>query len=74
VDATIRLTFSFRKDKSGPSCCRHVKPGSGLGLKFTALTEEDGPRLTALMTRFAVSSQPQPTRMKGPAISLVTVR
>ncbi len=36
---------------------RHVKPGRGLGLKFTALTEEDGPRLTALMTRLRSLSQ-----------------
>ncbi len=36
---------------------RHAKPGRGLGLEFTALTEEDGPRLTALMTRFRSSSQ-----------------
>jgi hypothetical protein len=26
---------------------RRVKPGSGLGLRFTALTEEGGPRLKA---------------------------
>jgi len=38
---------------------RHVKPGSGLGSKFTALTEEDGPRLTALMTRLRSLSQPR---------------
>ena len=26
---------------------RHVKPGSGLGLRFTTLIEEGGPRLKA---------------------------
>ena len=30
---------------------RHVKPGTGLGLKLTALAEPDRPRLAALMTR-----------------------
>ncbi len=30
---------------------RHSTPGRGLGLKFTALNEEDRPKLTALMTR-----------------------
>ena len=30
---------------------RHVKAGAGLGLKFTALTEQDRPKLAALMTR-----------------------
>jgi hypothetical protein len=52
VDAPIRLDFLVQE---GPiraeAVVRHVKPGSGLGLKFTALAEEDGPRLEALMTR-----------------------
>jgi hypothetical protein len=30
---------------------RHAKPGQGLGLKFTALTEQDRPHLAALMRR-----------------------
>ena len=30
---------------------RHSKPGSGVGLKFTALTEQDRPKLAALITR-----------------------
>lgn len=30
---------------------RHAKSGSGLGLKFTALSEQDRPKLTALITR-----------------------
>ena len=30
---------------------RHAKPGSGLGLKFTALSEQDRPKLAALITR-----------------------
>ena len=38
---------------------RHVKLGSGLGLRFTALTEEDGPRLTTLMTRLHSLSRPR---------------
>ena len=29
----------------------HVKPGTGLGLKLTALAEPDRPRLAALMTK-----------------------
>jgi hypothetical protein len=52
VDATIRLDFLVQEGQiRAKAVVRHVKPGSGLGLKFTALTEEDGPRLTALMTR-----------------------
>lgn len=30
---------------------RHAKPGKGLGLKFTALSEQDRPKLAALITR-----------------------
>ena len=30
---------------------RHAKPGAGLGLKFIALTEQDRPKLAALLTR-----------------------
>lgn len=30
---------------------RHSKAGSGLGLKFTALNEQDRPKLAALITR-----------------------
>ena len=30
---------------------RHARAGAGLGLKFTALTEQDRPKLAALVTR-----------------------
>ena len=52
VDATIRLDFLVQEGQiRAEAIVRHVKPGSGLGLRFTALTAEDGPRLTALVTR-----------------------
>jgi hypothetical protein len=52
VDATIRLDFLVQEGQiRAKAVVRHVKPGSGLGLKLTALTEEDGPRLTALLAR-----------------------
>jgi len=35
----------------------HQKPGGGLGLKFTGITEEDCPNLVALMTRVHSSSR-----------------
>jgi hypothetical protein len=58
VDTTIRLDFLVQEGQiRAEAVVRHAKPGRGLGLKFTALTEEDGPRLTALMTRFRSSSQ-----------------
>ena len=36
---------------------RHVKPASGLGLKFTAMPEADRPRLGMLITRLRQSSR-----------------
>jgi len=30
---------------------RHVRPGAGLGLKFTAVNEKDRAKLAALLTR-----------------------
>ena len=58
VDVTIRLDFLVQEGQiRAEAAVRHVKPGSGLGLEFTALTAEDGPRLTALMTRLRSSSQ-----------------
>ena len=58
VDTTIRLDFLVQEGQiRAEAVVRHVKPDSGLGLKFTALTEEDGPRLAALMTRLRGLSQ-----------------
>ena len=58
VDATIWLDFLVQEGQiRAKAIVRHVKPGSGLGLKFTALTEEDGPRLTALMSRLRTLCQ-----------------
>ena len=52
VDTKVRLDFLVQEGQiRAEAVVRHVKPGSGLGLRFTALTEEDGPRLAALMTR-----------------------
>ena len=52
VDAKVRVDFLVQEGQiRAEAIVRHVKPGSGLGLRFTALTAEDGPRLTALVTR-----------------------
>ena len=60
VDATIRLDFLVQEGQiRAEAVVRHAKPGSGLGLKFTAMAEEDGPRLTALVTRLRGISQPR---------------
>jgi hypothetical protein len=58
VDATIWLDFLVQEGQiRAKAAVRHVKPGSGLGLKLTALAEEDRPRLTALMTRLCALSR-----------------
>ena len=36
---------------------RHAKPETGMGLKFITLTENDRPRLAALLTRLRSLSQ-----------------
>ncbi len=60
MDATVKLDFLVQEGQiRAEAIVRHAKPGSGLGLRFTALTEEDGPRLTALMTRLRSLSQPR---------------
>ena len=70
VDATIRLDFLVQEGQiRARAVVRHVKPGGGLGLKLTALTEEDGPRFTALMTRV----RSLPTRNECAATSLVSM-
>jgi hypothetical protein len=58
VNATARLDFLVQEGQiRAEAAVRHVKPGRGLGLKFTALTKEDGPRLEALMSRLHSSSR-----------------
>jgi len=64
--APIRLDFLVQEGQiRAEAVVQHVKPGSGLGLKFTALAEEDGPRLEALMTRLRSLPGPRPTRKEG---------
>ena len=36
---------------------RHARPGAGMGLKFTALSEQDRPKLAALIIRLRRSQQ-----------------
>jgi PilZ domain-containing protein len=61
VDAALRLDFLVQEGQiRAKAIVRHVMPGCGLGLKFIALTAEDGPRLAALMTRLrSLSWSPQ---------------
>src|SRR6266853_1777575 len=49
---TVKIDFLVQEGQiRAEAIVRHVKPGTGLGLKLTALAESDRPRLAALMTR-----------------------
>jgi hypothetical protein len=71
MNATVRLDFLVEEGQiRAKAVVRHVRPGNGLGLKFTALAVEDGPRLTALMTRLhSVSQVSYQPGMKAPSIT-----
>ncbi len=48
----IRLHFLVQEGQiRADAVVRHAKSGAGLGLKFIALTEQDRPKLAALLTR-----------------------
>ena len=48
----IRLDFLVAEGQiRADAVVRHSRPGTGLGLKFTALGEQDRPKLAALLTR-----------------------
>ena len=52
LDATAKIDFLVQEGQiRAEAVVRHVKPGTGMGLKLTALAEPDRPRLAALMTR-----------------------
>lgn len=47
-----RLNFLVQEGQiRADAVVRHTRPGVGLGLKFTALSEQDRPKLAALLTR-----------------------
>lgn len=50
--AVTRLDFLVQEGQIRADAeVRHTTPGAGLGLKFTALSEQDRPKLAALVTR-----------------------
>src|SRR6266849_10308664 len=52
VGMKARLDFLVQEGQiRTEAIVRHVEPGNGLGLKFTAVTEQDSPHLAALLTR-----------------------
>ena len=52
LDTKVRLDFLVEEGQiRAEAIVRHIEPGSGLGLKFTAVTEQDSTHLAALLTR-----------------------
>jgi PilZ domain-containing protein len=52
TDAVTKLNFLVEEGQiRAEAVVRHAKANSGLGLKFVAITEDDRPRLAALVTR-----------------------
>jgi len=57
VGRTAKLEFLVEEGQiRADTIVRRVEPGRGLGLKFTAVLEEDRPRLEALINRLRFSS------------------
>ncbi len=52
VGTKARLDFLVQEGQiRAEAIVRHIEPGSGMGFKFTAVTEQDSPHLAALLTR-----------------------
>jgi hypothetical protein len=52
VGSIVNLHFLVQEGQiRADAAVKYVKSGGGLGLKFAAVSQEDRPRLAALMTR-----------------------
>jgi hypothetical protein len=57
LDSTALLEFLVQEGQiRADAVVRRVEPGRGLALKFTAVSDEDGPRLATLMKRLRQSA------------------
>ena len=56
LGSTVKLEFLVQEGQiRADAVVRRVEPGRGLGLKFTAVIDQDSPRLAALMNRLRLS-------------------
>jgi len=67
VESVVNLHFLVQEGQiRADATIRYVKRGAGLGMKFVAVSQEDRPRLEALMTRLrGLSAQIPPDRHEG---------
>jgi PilZ domain-containing protein len=57
LGSTVKLEFLVQEGQiRADSVVRRVEPGRGLALKFTAVSDQDRPRLATLMNRIRQSS------------------
>jgi hypothetical protein len=64
VGATVRLDFLVQEGQIRADAeVQHAKSGEGLGLKFMAVTPEDGTHLAALLTRLHQGGSIPPKRV-----------
>jgi hypothetical protein len=57
VSSTVKLEFLVQEGQIRvDAVVRRAEPGRGLAMRFTAVTEEDRPRLEALISRLRYSS------------------
>jgi hypothetical protein len=56
LGSTVKLEFLVQEGQiRADAVVKRVEPGRGLGLKFTAVIDQDSPRLAALMNRLRLS-------------------
>jgi hypothetical protein len=57
LGSTVKLEFLVQEGQiRADAIVRRVEPGRGLALKFTAVSDQDRPRLAKLMVRLRQSS------------------
>ena len=62
VGSVISLHFLVQEGQiRADATVRYVRSGSGVGMKFAAVSQEDRPRLAALMTRLRGLSAKRPS-------------
>ena len=62
VGSVINLHFLVQEGQiRADATVRYVRSGSGVGMKFAAVSQEDRPRLAALMTRLRGLSAKRPS-------------
>ena len=58
VGMTVKVDFPVQEGQiRAGAVVRHVEPGRGLGLKFTAVSDADRPHFIALLNRFRTLSR-----------------